>query len=74
MPMQARRGGGGITPNQSQPCTRRSWVVSTTLRPLYPYERPSTHCTGGRMGPKAGLDGTENFAPHPDSIPEPSSP
>jgi hypothetical protein len=26
---------------------RRGWVVSTTPRPLYPRERPGTHCTGG---------------------------
>jgi hypothetical protein len=25
---------------------RRRWVVSTTPRPLYPRERPGTHCTG----------------------------
>jgi hypothetical protein len=26
---------------------RRGWVVSTTPRPLYPWERLGTHCTGG---------------------------
>jgi hypothetical protein len=26
---------------------RRGWVVSTTLRPLYPQERLDTHCKGG---------------------------
>jgi hypothetical protein len=31
-------------------------VVSTTPRPLYPRERPGTHCTGGWLGPRAGLD------------------
>ena len=31
------------------------WVVNATPRPLYPRERPGTHCTGGRVGPKAGL-------------------
>jgi len=25
-------------------------------RPLYPQERPSTHCTGGWVGPRAGQD------------------
>jgi hypothetical protein len=35
---------------------RRGWVVSTTPRPLYPRERPGTHCTGGWVGPTAGLD------------------
>ena len=33
---------------------------------LYPRERLGTHCTGGRVGPRAGLDR--------DSIPGPSSP
>jgi hypothetical protein len=35
---------------------RRGWVVSTTARPLYPLERPGTHCTGGWVGLRAGLD------------------
>jgi hypothetical protein len=26
------------------------WVVKATPRPLYPRERPSTHCTGGTQG------------------------
>jgi hypothetical protein len=35
-----------------------SWgrVVSTTPRPLYPRERPGTHCIGGWVGPRTGLD------------------
>jgi hypothetical protein len=36
---------------------RWGWVVSTTPRPLYPRERPGTHCTGGWVGSRAGLDG-----------------
>jgi hypothetical protein len=43
-------------------------MVSTTPRPLYPRERPGTHCTGGWVGPGAGLDGTENLTP-PDYDP-----
>jgi hypothetical protein len=31
-------------------------VVSTTPRPLYPQERPSTQYTGGWVGPRADLD------------------
>src|SRR5215475_3046711 len=53
---------------------RRGWVVSTTPRPLYPRERPGTHCIGGWVGPRAGLDVCEKFRPHWDSIPGPSSP
>jgi hypothetical protein len=52
---------------------RRGWVVSTTPRPLYPRERPGTHCTGGWVGPRAGLDICEKSRPHRDSIPGPSS-
>jgi hypothetical protein len=53
---------------------RRGWVVSTTARPLYTWERPGTHCTGGSVGPRAGLDMCEKSRPHRDSIPGPSSP
>jgi len=33
------------------------WVVKAPPRPLYPRERPGTHCIGGCVGPMAGLDG-----------------
>jgi hypothetical protein len=52
---------------------RRGWVVSTTPRPLYPRERPGIHCTGGWVGPRAGLDVCEKSHPHRDSIPGPSN-
>jgi len=32
------------------------WVVNAMPRPLYPRERPGTHCIGGWVGPRAGLD------------------
>ena len=36
--------------------------------PLYLRERPSTHCIGGRVGHRAGLDGCEKPRPHlPDN-------
>jgi hypothetical protein len=41
-------------------------VVSTTPRSIYPRERPGTHCTGGWVGPKAGLDVWEKSRPHRD--------
>jgi hypothetical protein len=41
-------------------------VVSTTPRPLYHRERPGTHCTGGWVGPRAGLDVCEKSRPHRD--------
>jgi hypothetical protein len=36
---------------------------------LYPRERPGTHCTGGWVGPRAGLDRCGKSRPHRDSIP-----
>ena len=39
------------------------WVVSATPRPLYPWgKRSGTHCIGGWVGPRAGLDGLEYLA------------
>ena len=32
------------------------WVVKATLRPLSSLERPSTHCVGVWVGPRAGLE------------------
>ena len=37
-------------------------VVKATPRPLYPRERSGTHCKGGWVGPRAGLEGCEKFA------------
>jgi hypothetical protein len=39
------------------------WVVNATLRPLYPRERPGTHCIGGWVGPRTGLDGCGKTCP-----------
>jgi len=35
---------------------RWGWVVDAKLRLLYSGERPSTHRTGGWVGPTAGVD------------------
>ena len=40
------------------------WVVNATPRPLYPRDRPGTHCIGGWVGPRAGLDGCGKSRPH----------
>ena len=46
--------------------TRRGWGVSVTPRPLFtPAERPDTHCTGGWVGPRAGLDRCGKSCPLP---------
>jgi hypothetical protein len=44
-------------------------VVSTAFQPLYPRGRPGTHCTGGWVGPRAGLDDPEiEFPPGFDPL------
>ena len=50
------------------------WVVNATPRPFHPREGPGTHCIGGSVGPKAGLDGCGKSSPQTGSIPGPSSP
>jgi hypothetical protein len=45
---------------------------SATPRLLYPRKRKWTHCIGGWVGPRSGLDGCGNSRPHRDSIPGPS--
>jgi len=52
----------------------RGWVVNAMPWSLYPWDRPGTHCIGGWVGPRAGLDGCGKSRPHRDSIPGPSSP
>jgi hypothetical protein len=49
------------------------WVVKATTRPLYPVERPVTHCTGGWVSPRARVEKCRKSHPHQDSIPGPSS-
>jgi len=39
------------------------WVVNSTPRPLYPQERPGTHCRGGCVGPRSFWTGAENLTP-----------
>ena len=38
-----------------------------------PRKRPGTHCIGGWVGLRAGLDSSGKSHPHRDSIPGPSS-
>jgi hypothetical protein len=47
---KAQRGRRGIALLILDLGDRRRWVVSTTPRPLYPRERPGTHCTEGWEG------------------------
>ena len=39
------------------------WVVSTKPRPLYPQERPGTHCRVGWVGPRESLEGCGKSRP-----------
>jgi hypothetical protein len=41
---------------------------------LSPVKRPDTDCTGGWVGPRAGLDGCRKSRLQRDSIPGPTSP
>ena len=41
---------------------------------FYPLERPGTRCTGGWLGPRAGMDRCGKSLSHRNSIPGPSSP
>jgi len=56
MLIQRQRGGRGILPNYSNPGTKSTQMVSTTLLPLYPLEKLGTFCTGDLMGLGAELD------------------
>ena len=41
------------------------WVVNATPRPLYPWERPGTHCIESWVDPRAGLDEYGKSRPSP---------
>jgi hypothetical protein len=71
--MKAQRGNKGIAYSFFNLGARLGWVVNATPRPIDPRERPSTHCIGGWVGPRAGLDGYEKYRPHGNSIPRPSA-
>ena len=76
-PLQARLWPRGWVEVQlySSMTTALEGGVWAAARPglFYPRERPGIHCTGGWVGPRAGLDGRK-ILPHRDSISEPSSP
>jgi len=48
--------------------SRWGWFVNATPRPLYPRERPGTHCIGGWVGPRAGsaYSRPHRSSPHPN--------
>jgi len=70
----APRGSRGIALLFLDHGTRRGDGSASRLAALCPRERPGTHCTGGWVGPRAGLDRYGKSRLHRDSIPGPSSP
>ena len=66
----AHRGMRGIALLFLDHGTRRWCEVSVTPRPLFTTGKdPGTHCTGGWVGPRAGLDRCGKSRLHRDSIP-----
>jgi hypothetical protein len=49
------------------------WVVNVTPRRFTPVKETGTHCVGGWVGPRAGLDGWGKFRLLRDEITGPSS-
>ena len=55
-PLQAQRVGRGIAVLFHDHSTRRGEWSAARPGLIYPLEKPGTHCTGGWVGPRAGLD------------------
>ena len=70
----AHKGSRGIALLFLDHGTRRGEGSASHPGRSLPQERPSTHSTGGWVGPRAGLDRCGKSRPHLDSIPETSSP
>ena len=62
--VRGTRGIGCLAPNHSHLGARRRWVeINTPPFALPPGKKPGVYCAEGWVGPKTGLDSTENFAP-----------
>ena len=73
LPGQAKKGGGGIVPDHSQPGARKMWIVSFRLQSLYPGK--TRYPLDRRLNELRGRSGQHGKScPHRDSIPRPSSP
>ena len=70
----AHRGSRGIAIHFHDHGTRRGERSASRPGRSLPRERPMTHCTGGWVGPRAGLDKCGKSRPHRVSTPGPSSP
>ena len=53
---------------------KRGWVVNAKPHRLYPLECPGTHCTGGWVGPMAGLVERKKSITHPQGMRSPHNP
>jgi len=69
---KAQRRSRGIALFLHQPRRQMGCVVNATPRPLYPRKRPGTHCVGGWVGSRAGLDACGKSRPKWVSIIGPS--
>ena len=56
------------------PQHQTGWGSAPHFGRLYPRKRAGTHCTGGWVGPRVGLDRCGKPRPHRDSIPGTSTP
>lgn len=74
MLMHRQRKCGSIVPKHSKPGTRKTLLVNTTLRALYPGKDLLPHCTGTWVDLGTSLDCTRNISPHMDSITGPLDP
>jgi hypothetical protein len=62
MPVEAKKGGGGVAQTHSQPRHQKGGVVSNPPRPLYLQYKPGTQCSGWASGPI--WTNMQNLAPH----------
>ena len=60
---KAQRGNRCIALLFFKPQRWMGWVVKANPWPLYPLERPGTHCIGGWVGLRVGLDGCGKSRP-----------
>lgn len=65
MPMEAKICGECTVSTNSQASTRKRWVVSTKLRPLYHRYKSYSNCKGGWVSLGADLNCKENLLPPP---------
>jgi len=72
--MKAQRWSRGIALLFGNLGARWGWVVNVTPGRFTPGERPDTHCIGGWVGPREGLDECGKSRSHRDSISGASSP